>query len=165
MSPESVGHALAMARQLRGTGIDDKLQGRAMVLHSARRADEVLNGGVMRTYGKAAAEALAACNVKAAEEAAAAAAGGKLAAAAAAAAEEEEEDNDDNWMEDAGVAALSPIAAEAEVEMKRGAAGGSGAAGAAAAAAAARPDIYCLPRHPARAWQIMLAMSPNAFKP
>ena len=31
VSPESVGECLSMARQLRGCGFEDKLQGRAMV--------------------------------------------------------------------------------------------------------------------------------------
>ena len=58
VSPESAGLCLVMARQLRGCGMEDKLQGRAMILHGARAADEILNGGKQRAYGGASEAAL-----------------------------------------------------------------------------------------------------------
>ena len=74
VSPESVGECLAMARGLRAHNVEDKLQVRAMMLHGARHADVTLNGGKVRTYGKASAAAIAAIER---EEAVAAAARAK----------------------------------------------------------------------------------------
>ena len=74
VSPESVGECLAMARGLRAHNVEDKLQVRAMMLHGARHADVALNGGRVRTYGKASAAAIAAIER---EEAVAAAARAK----------------------------------------------------------------------------------------
>lgn len=53
VSPESAGTCLIMARQLRGCNYEDKLQGRAMILHAGLAADEVLNGGKRRFYCEA----------------------------------------------------------------------------------------------------------------
>ena len=74
VSPESAGECLVLARGLRKYDIEDKLQGRAMMLHGARHADVALNNGRVRTYGKASAAAVAAIER---EEAAAAAAKAK----------------------------------------------------------------------------------------
>ena len=48
-------------------GAEDKLQGRAMLMHAARRCDETRNGGKTRTFGKASEEALATFEREAAE--------------------------------------------------------------------------------------------------
>ena len=74
VSPESVGECLSLARQLRMCGAEDKLQGRAMLMHAARRCDETRNGGKTRTFGKASEEALATFEREAAEAKASAAA-------------------------------------------------------------------------------------------
>ena len=73
VSPESVGECLSLARQLRMCGAEDKLQGRAMLMHAARRCDETRNGGKTRTFGKASEEALATFEREAAEAKASAA--------------------------------------------------------------------------------------------
>ena len=52
VSPESMGECLSMARQLRGCGLEDKLQGRAMAMHAARSADARVHGE-RRTFGAA----------------------------------------------------------------------------------------------------------------
>ena len=75
VSPESAGECLALARQLRQCGFEDKLQGRAMVMHAARVADQVLNHGKPRAFGPASAAAIAAHEAELAAAAAAAAAG------------------------------------------------------------------------------------------
>jgi len=74
VSPESVGECRTLAHELRKCGYEDKLQGRAMVLHGAREADQVFNMGKPRTYGEASATALAAAEAETVSEAAAAAA-------------------------------------------------------------------------------------------
>ena len=76
VSPESAGECLALAKQLRGGGFEDKLQGRAMVMHAARVADALLNGGKPRAFGPASAAAIAAHEAERAAAAAAAAAAG-----------------------------------------------------------------------------------------
>ena len=76
VSPESAGECLALAKQLRGGGFEDKLQGRAMVMHAARVADAALNGGP-RSFGPASAAAIAAHEAERAAAAAAAAAGSR----------------------------------------------------------------------------------------
>ena len=60
VSPESVDESLSLARQLRQSGHEDKLQGRAMVMHAARLADQRLNGDHPRNFGPASAAAIAA---------------------------------------------------------------------------------------------------------
>ena len=76
VSPESAGECLALAKQLRGGGFEDKLQGRAMVMHAARVADAALNGFKPRAFGPASAAAIAAHEAERAAAAAAAAAAG-----------------------------------------------------------------------------------------
>jgi lysine-specific demethylase 3 len=75
VSPESAGECLALAKQLRTGGFEDKLQGRAMVMHAARVADAALNGFKQRAFGPASAAAIAAHEAERAAAAAAAAAG------------------------------------------------------------------------------------------
>ena len=57
VSPESMGECLSMARQLRGCGLEDKLQGRAMAMHAVRAADARVHGE-RRTFGEAHARAM-----------------------------------------------------------------------------------------------------------
>ena len=87
VSPESAGECLALAKQLRGGGFEDKLQGRAMVMHAARVADAALNGFKPRAFGPASAAAIAAHE---AERAAAAAAAPPAGASAGIVPEQEE---------------------------------------------------------------------------